>query len=328
MITGCRPRAAWRQDCGDGWGSRRMRWNQRRWLARYLVAMPRNARRKPLICWWRLLTVWIGSSPRTRSPADWIRASWLMPRAAAAGGKQLAPSVTSRMSGPTAGSSTAWMALAETVGSTAVSVVPVRSAATRTGTCSRDSPRLAALPPRLRGGRSSWRSPLRLVQQVGLVGLDDAAQGGGGGLDRLEEAVAPAERRGQRDVTLRGGTSDRVADAERPGELEPALLEPQPGQRRAGQGIEALAAGLAAVPAQAIGAAALHRSRRAAMRALPLIPDAGVDGRRHFRFAIPPGQHRVQLLPLLRRRIDNSGEPSAKCGHVHRTLPPSGKDLS
>src|SRR3954462_12551899 len=253
--------------------------------------MPRNALRKPLICWWRLLTVWIWSSPRTRSPADWIRASWLMPRAAAAGGKQLAPSVTSRTSGPTAGSSTAWMALAETAGSTAVSVVPVRAAATRTGTCPRDSPRLAALPPRLRRGpvgafaAAVARRPVELavalaaVQQVGLVGLDDAAQGGGGGLDRLEEAVAPAERRGQRDVTLRGGTPDRGADAERPGELEPALLEPQPGQRRAGQGIEALFAGLAAVPAQAIGAAALHRSLRAAMRALPLLPDAGINGR-------------------------------------------------
>src|SRR3982751_1687445 len=150
MITGCRPGAAWRQDRGDGWGSRRMRWNQRRWLARYLVAMPRNALRKPLICWWRLLTVWIWSSPRTRSPADWIRASWLMPRAAAAGGKQPGPSATRRASGPA-----------------------------------------------------------------------------GGGLDRLGEAGAQAERRGQRDVTLRGGPPDRVADAERLGELEPALLEPQ-----------------------------------------------------------------------------------------------------
>ena len=33
----------------------------------------------------------------------------------------------------------------------ALSVVPLRSAAPRIGTCSRDRPRLAALPPRLRG---------------------------------------------------------------------------------------------------------------------------------------------------------------------------------
>src|SRR4051812_44058669 len=249
-----------------------------------------------------------------------------MPRATAAGGKQLAPSVTSRTSGPTAGSSTAWMALAETVGSTAVSVVPVAVGGDQDRhLLARQSP-LGGLAAAFARRAIELAVTLAAVQQVGLVGLDDAAQGGGGGLDRLEEAVAPAERRGQRDVTLRGGASDRVADAERPGELEPALLEPQPGQRRAGQGIEALAAGLAAVPAQAIGAAALHRSRRAAMRALPLIPDAGIKGRRHFRFAIPPGQYQVQLLPLLRRQIDNSGEPSAKCGHIHRTLPFRGKD--
>jgi hypothetical protein len=43
------------------------------------------------------------------------------------------------------------------------------------------------------------------------------------------------------------------------------------------------------------------------MGTLPVIPDAGVKGRRHFRFAIPPAQYQVQLLPLLRRQIDNSG---------------------
>src|SRR5512144_796167 len=41
-----------------------------------------------------------------------------------------------------------------TAGRMALIVVPVRSAATRTGTCSLDRPRRLALPPRLRGLRS------------------------------------------------------------------------------------------------------------------------------------------------------------------------------
>src|SRR5690349_13036957 len=191
--------------------------------------MPRNALRKPLICWWRLLTVWIWRSPRTRSPAAWMSASWLMPRAAAAGGKQLAPSVMSRTSGPTAGSSTAWMALAETVGSNRGQ----RGAGAVGGDQDRHllarQPTLGGLAAALAGRPVEPAVSLAAVQQVGLVGLDDAAQRGGGGLERFEEAVAPAECRGQRDVALRGGAPDRGADAERVGELEPTLLEPQAG---------------------------------------------------------------------------------------------------
>jgi len=41
---------------------------------------------------------------------------------------------------------------------------PERSAATRTGTCSCDNPRLDALPPRLRALRSRFRSPLRVLK--------------------------------------------------------------------------------------------------------------------------------------------------------------------
>jgi hypothetical protein len=55
------------------------------------------------------------------------------------------------------------MVAAVVSGSTAVRVVPLRSAATRIGTCSFESPRLLATPPRLRGLRSSFLAPLRLV---------------------------------------------------------------------------------------------------------------------------------------------------------------------
>ena len=60
------------------------------------------------------------------------------------------------------GASAFLSASALTAGSAALAWPPPRSAATRTGTCSRDKPRLAALPPRRRGLRSSFRAPLRL----------------------------------------------------------------------------------------------------------------------------------------------------------------------
>ena len=47
-------------------------------------------------------------------------------------------------------------------GSTALTVVPLRSAAMRTGTCSREKPRFFALPPRRRALRPSPRAPFRL----------------------------------------------------------------------------------------------------------------------------------------------------------------------
>src|SRR3954463_10209396 len=65
--------------------------------------MPRRARRKPFSLEWRLLTVWMCSSPRTRSPADWLRTSWLMPRAAAQAGEPGPPSGTRRATGPATG---------------------------------------------------------------------------------------------------------------------------------------------------------------------------------------------------------------------------------
>ena len=48
-------------------------------------------------------------------------------------------------------------AAASTLGSTALTVVPLRSAAMRTGTCSRERPRFFALPPRRRALRPSPR---------------------------------------------------------------------------------------------------------------------------------------------------------------------------
>jgi hypothetical protein len=77
----------------------------------------------------------------------------------------------------------------------------------------------------------------------------------------------------------------------------------QPGQGRPGQGIEAFAAGFAAVPPQAIGAPALDRASRAAMRTAPLRREAILDGRCHLCARFPPVQDRLHLLTLAHRQM-------------------------
>ncbi len=62
--------AAARQALGDGCLPRTTRWNHLGQLSRHLMAMPRKRRGKPLIRLWRLLTVWMCTAPRTRSPAE------------------------------------------------------------------------------------------------------------------------------------------------------------------------------------------------------------------------------------------------------------------
>ena len=69
---------------------------------------------------------------------------------------------TSKASRATTGSSASLKLFALRAGRVWLRVAPALSAATRIGTCSRERPRLRALPPRRRGLRSSFRSPLRL----------------------------------------------------------------------------------------------------------------------------------------------------------------------
>ena len=73
----------------------------------------------------------------------------------------------------TTGSRAAVSAAASTLGNTALTVVPLRSAAMRTGTCSRERPRFFALPPRRRALRPSPRAPFPALQNVGLVRFHD-----------------------------------------------------------------------------------------------------------------------------------------------------------
>ena len=170
-------------------------------------------------------------------------------------------------------------------------VAPPRSAATRIGTCSRESPRFLALPPRRRGLRSSFRSPLKDDFR-----LDDPGKPVRRLAHRRQKAVAPAMRRARRNPAARGRRLDRLAFGKRGAKGKPALLMVKPGQRRARERAEGLAALLALEAAKTARLAPLDRPASAAMRTAPLVIHAQLDERgRAFRrspCAAPPSTHR------------------------------------
>ena len=104
-------------------------------------------------------------------------------------------------------------------------------------------------------------------QDEGFVGFDNTAQFDHPVLRRPEKAVAPAERGAVRHPAALGRSRHRLAIRQGLPEIKPPLLVPQPRQRRAGQGVEALAAALAPVAAQSSRRAPGNRSLRPAVGA-------------------------------------------------------------
>src|SRR3954471_8692044 len=265
-------------------------------------------------------------SPRTRSPADWFTTSWEIFIPLAQHARAVPPSVTRRASLLRTGSSTALMASALSPGRTALTTAPLRSAATRIGTCSCDRPRFVALPPRPRAARSgsgptlfrAFPGPGGLIaeQHEVFVGLDNAGQdrtGHRGG----EKAVAPAKGGADRHTAR----PRRLAFAQRPAEVEPALLLPQPGQRRAGQRVEAPAASLAPEPPQSVGLAAADRRPVAAVRAAPFVTRARLDHRRYRHARRLSGQHLFKLQALVDGQVVHLRKPRPKDAVFHHKLP-------
>src|SRR5271167_867418 len=108
--------------------------------------------------------------------------------------------------------------------------------------------------------------------------------------------MAPPESGADRHATAFGRGDNRIALAQRQAELEPALLLPQPGQRGAGQRVEALAALLATEPPHAVRCAATDRRAVTAMRAPALIAHTPLDCRRYRRArrSAPPAPPQAQ----------------------------------
>ncbi len=163
-------------------------------------------------------------------------------------------------------------------------------------------------------------------QNEGFVGLDDAGQGRIGRFGG-KKAMATPESGADRHATAFGRGDNRIALAQRPAELEPALLLPQPGQRGAGQPVEALAALLATEPPHAVRCAATDRRALTAMRAPALIGQAPLDCRHYRRARRSSRQHLLKLKALISRQVVNLRKPRSK-GPVLHEKPPSERGRS
>src|SRR3954454_649779 len=157
-------------------------------------------------------------------------------------------------------------------------------------------------------------------QHEGFIGLDDAGQDRAGRRGS-EKAVAPAKGGAERHATALGRGDHRLAFAQRPAEVEPALLLPQPGQRRAGQRVEAPAASLAPEPSQSVGLAAADRRPVAAVRAAPFVTRACLDHRRYRRTRRPSSQHLFKLQALVVGQVVHLSKPRPKDTVFHHKLP-------
>jgi len=132
--------------------------------------------------------------------------------------------------------------------------------------------------------------------------------------------VAPAKGGADRHATPLGRGDHRLAFAQRPAEVEPALLLPQPGQRRAGQRVEAPAASLAPEPPQSVGLAAADRRPVAAVRAAPFVTRARLDHRRYRRARRLSGQHLFKLQALVDGQVVHLRKPRPKDAVFHYKL--------
>ena len=124
--------------------------------------------------------------------------------------------------------------------------------------------------------------------------------------------MAPAKGGADRHATPLGRGDHRLALAQRLAEVEPALLLPQPGQRRAGQRVEAPAASLAPEPPQSVGLAAADKRPVAAVRAAPFVTRARLDHRRYRRARRLSGQHIFKLQALVVSQVVHLSKPRPK----------------
>ena len=190
----------------------------------------------------------------------------------------MAPSEHSTASSATTGPSAAPMAVGAEVGQHGVGGVAGAVAGDQgRDLLGREAPlaRPLAAPARPSSGRGVAAPPpagaLVGAAKEGLVRLDHAAQGLARRRGRPQEAVPPAEAGRQVHAAVGGRLRQAHAGRERLAVAQPARLLPQPRQRGAGQGVEGLPAGCAAVAAQPAGVApALQpRRRRSAGSAAP-----------------------------------------------------------
>ena len=168
------------------------------------------------------------------------------------------------------------------------------------GICSRERPRLAALPAGLAGRAGQARTlALEGFQDEGLIRFDDAGQLGWLVQRRsLQKPMPPAKGGGRGDATAFRRLGQALARQHRRRLRRPAILLAQSGQRRPGQAIEAATAAIAAIAGQAVGVSPALPAATAAMRAARRF-DPAFRGRRH---RLRLGQTRPRPSQLRRAR--------------------------
>jgi hypothetical protein len=106
-----------------------------------------------------------------------------------------------------------------------------------------------------------------------------------------------------------GGVQQRLAAQQRAGVAQPLVALAQARQTRAGQGIETLAAGGAAIAHQPIGLAPLLGADGLAVRAASLRSDPAIQrGQDRILVRRARVQGQTKLLPLLGRELGRAGQ--------------------
>src|SRR4051794_16067333 len=212
------------------------------------------------------------------------------------------------------------MASAPRSGSTASTVWPARSRAiSLPGREPAPAGRLAAPAPRGRAAATAPPAgPLVGAAKEGLVRLDHAAQGLARRRRRAQEAVPPAEARRQVHAAVGGRLGQAHAGRERFAVAQPARLLAQPGQGGAGQGVEGLAAGRAAVAPQPAGVTPPLQPRRGAVRAARGGGERSLDQPHRLGLARDRRQGPPERGPLLAADPLDQPQQHLEIGLAHR----------
>lgn len=184
-------------------------------------------------------------------------------------------------------------------------------------TCSPDMPRLLATPPRLRGALQMAAALLRF-EQIHFIGLGNAVEAlGPVGTGERQETVAPAKAGVFMDAQIgrRPAHAARIEHALR--KIEPLGPMPQARQRRTAESVKGLAAGDTAIALQAVGAAMLMVTIRAANWTTQARCRRRFEPRDHL---FPPRallQQLKQLVALFKRQRSNPADEKFKVGATH-----------
>src|SRR3954471_24981374 len=165
--------------------------------------------------------------------------------------------------------------------------------------------------------------PLPALQDKGFIRLDNALQLPAAGLNRVKEAMTPAESGAHRHAAALGRSPHRIALGQAGPKRQPLFLAVKPGYRRAGQGAKGPAAGLAEIALQTPRLAIGNRSGCPAVGTTAVLSDTQFD-RRKRRLSSRPTRQNLRCFRLLRlRQAIDFRQPRLKHLPFHHPNPPA-----